>query len=259
MPVHPYTIAVSGKGGTGKTTVSSLLIRALIESGGSPVLAVDADPNANLHEALGIEVRETLGSMREEAFTRNIPPGMNRHDYVRYRFRQALVEATGFDLVAMGRPEGSGCYCFANDLLSECMQELERKYRFIVIDTEAGMEHISRGTIGKPDLLLIVSDPGARGLRTVARIREIAIQLGLEGERIHVVFNRFRCGTAPVDAGDGCPIAIIPEDPAVGAADLAAMPVSLIPAGSPARVAVDRLAETIRAMAQTRDEKPQPV
>src|SRR5512136_1737179 len=222
MEKHPFTIAVSGKGGTGKTTVSSLLIRSFIDLGEIPVLAVDADPNANLHEALGVRVRETMGSMREEAFSRNIPPGMNRHDYVRYRFRQALVESEGFDLVAMGRPEGSGCYCFANDLLSECMQELERDYRFIVIDTEAGMEHISRGTIGKPDLLLIVSDPGARGLRTIARSREIATQLGLEKEKIRVVFNQYNTAAAPVDIGAASPIAVIPEDPAVERADLAA-------------------------------------
>src|SRR5271169_4483400 len=106
MPSHPFTIAVSGKGGTGKTTVSSMLIRSFIELGEKPVLAVDADPNANLHEALGVTVHESLGSMREEAFSRQIPPGMNRHDYVRFRFRQALVEAEGFDLVAMGRQEG---------------------------------------------------------------------------------------------------------------------------------------------------------
>jgi CO dehydrogenase maturation factor len=253
MARKPFTIALSGKGGTGKTTVSSLLVRSFIDLGETPVLAVDADPNANLHEALGVTVRETLGSMREEAFTRTIPPGMNRHDYVRYRFRQSLVEAAGFDLVAMGRPEGSGCYCFANDLLSECMVELERDYHFIVIDTEAGMEHIARGTVGKPDLLLIVSDPGARGLRTIARIRQIATQLGLEEDKIRVVFNRFRSGTAPVDIGGTGPIAVIPEDPAVEQADLAATPVSLIPAGSPARTAVRDLAEEIRKMAKARE------
>ncbi|WP_321508263.1 AAA family ATPase [uncultured Methanoregula sp.] len=251
MTDHPFTIALSGKGGTGKTTISSLLVRSFIDLGHAPVLAVDADPNANLHEALGVAVNETLGSMREEAFSRNIPPGMNRHDYVRYRFRQSLVEANGFDLVAMGRPEGSGCYCFANDLLSECMLQLEREYHFIVIDTEAGMEHISRGTIGKPDLLLIVSDPGARGLRTIARIREIATQLGLEKEKIHVVFNQYKTGAAPIDIGEENPIAIIPDDPAVESADLAATPVSLIPPGSPARVAVRELAEKIRDMAKT--------
>ena len=253
MTRHPFTIAISGKGGTGKTTISSLLIRSFIESGEIPVLAVDADPNANLHEALGIQVHETLGSMREEAFTRHIPPGMNRHDYVRFRFRQALVESEGFDLVAMGRPEGTGCYCFANDLLSECMVQLERDYRFVVIDTEAGMEHISRGTIGTPDILLIVSDPGARGLRTVARIREIATQLGLEPARIHVVFNRYKTGTAPVDTGSETPFAIIPDDAEVEQADLAATPVSQIPGDSPARVAVRELADKIRVLALDRD------
>jgi CO dehydrogenase maturation factor len=254
MRVRPFTIAISGKGGTGKTTTSSLLIRSFIDLKEIPVLAVDADPNANFHEALGVMVHETLGSMREEAFTRHIPPGMNRHDYVRYRFRQALVESEGFDLVAMGRPEGSGCYCFANDLLSECMGELERDYHFIVIDTEAGMEHIARGTIGTPDLLLIVSDPGARGLRTIARIREIATQLGLGGEKIKVVFNQYKTGTAPIDIGNEVPIAIIPDDPAIEQADLAAAPVSLIPADSPARVAVTNLAKKIVTLARERKE-----
>ena len=245
MPYHPFTIAVSGKGGTGKTTISSLLIRSFIDLGEVPVLAVDADPNANLHEVLGVTVRESLGSMREEAFTRHIPPGMNRHNYVRFRFRQALVEASGFDLVAMGRPEGSGCYCFANDLLSECMSELERDYRFIVIDTEAGMEHISRGTIGKPDMLLVVSDPGGRGLRTIARIREIATQLGFTPERIHIIFNRFRHSIATVDIGIDTPIAQIPDDQQVEAADLAASPVSQIPADSPDRIDVMELVRKI--------------
>jgi CO dehydrogenase maturation factor len=252
MQRKPFTIALSGKGGTGKTTISSLLVRSIITLGEIPVLAVDADPNANLHEALGVTVRETMGSMREEAFTRTIPPGMNRHDYVRYRFRQALVESEGFDLIAMGRPEGSGCYCFANDLLSESMGELERDYHFIVIDTEAGMEHIARGTIGRPDLLLIVSDPGARGLRTIARIREIATQLGLEKEKIRVVFNRFRNGTAQVDIGTERPMAIIPEDTAIEHADLMATPVSQVPPESPARIAVRELAEKIVTLAKQR-------
>jgi CO dehydrogenase maturation factor len=131
------------------------------------------------------------------------------------------------------------------------MKQLEKDYRFIVIDTEAGMEHISRGTVGKPDLLLIVSDPGARGLRTVRRIREIAVQLGLEPDRIHVVFNRYKSGTAPVDTGEEKPFAIIPDDPAVEEADLAAKPVSLIPDGSPAKEAVRRLARAISAMSDS--------
>lgn len=255
MPERPFTIAVSGKGGTGKTTTSSLLVRAFIELGERPVLAVDADPNANLHEALGVTIHETLGSMREEAFARSIPPGLNRHDYVRLRFRQALVESEGFDLVSMGRPEGTGCYCFANDLLSECMKELERDYRFIVIDSEAGMEHIARGTTGSPDLLLIVSDPGARGLRTIARIRDIAVQLGLAPEKIRIVFNRYKTATAPVDVGSSDIIATIPEDPAVERADLAAEPVSEISRDSPAWHAVIVLAEKIIRLADERGKK----
>jgi CO dehydrogenase maturation factor len=238
----PFTIAVAGKGGTGKTTISALLVRALIETGQAPVLAVDADPNANFHEALGVEVRENLGSMREEAFSRNIPRGMSRTDYIRYRFRQVLVEAEGFDLIAMGRPEGTGCYCFANDLLQSCMRLLERDYRFLIIDSEAGMEHISRGTIGKPDLLLIVSDPGARGLRTATRIREIALSLGLDGSIMHLVVNRYGGKIAPAGAGRDNPLALVPFDPAIEAADLAATPVSLVSPKSPARKTVKELA-----------------
>jgi CO dehydrogenase maturation factor len=258
MSHHPFIIALSGKGGTGKTTISSLIIRSLIDLGETPVLAVDADPNANLHEALGVNVRETLGCMREEAFSRHIPPGMNRHDYVRFRFRQALVEAKGFDLIAMGRPEGSGCYCFANDLLSECITRLERDYRFIVIDTEAGMEHISRGTIGKPDMLFIVSDPGARGMRTIARIREIATQLGLQKEKIFIIFNRYKSITAPVDFGIDTPLAIIPDDPLVEAADLAATPVSQIPVDSPALGAVIELVRVILKSAHEKAHEKNP-
>jgi len=243
--VKSCRIAVSGKGGTGKTTTSALLVRSLIEAGGGPILAVDADPNANLHEALGIEIRETLGSMREEAFTKSIPPGMSRSEYIRYRFRQVLVEAEGYDLIAMGMPEGTGCYCFANNLLSEAMQLLQDEYRYVVIDTEAGMEHISRGTVGIPDLLLIVSDPGARGLRTAARIHDIAREIGFTDEQQYLVFNRYRTGTADVPTGLLRTIARIPDDPAVEAADLAAKPIVSIPAESPALREVRQLAGAI--------------
>ncbi len=248
----PFTLGVCGKGGTGKTTISSLIVRAFVESGFTPVLAVDADPNANLHEALGVEVRETLGGMREEAFTKAIPPGMSRTEFIRYRFRQVLVESSGFDLLAMGRPEGTGCYCFANDLLQTSMRLLEREYRFIVIDTEAGMEHISRGTIGLPDLLLIVSDPGARGIRTAARIREIALALGFDDGKIRYVINRYQPGEPATGPGGAPPIAVIPDDPAVASADLAGQPVALIPADSPAFIAVKRLAGDIALIAKNR-------
>jgi len=248
--VKPFSIAITGKGGTGKTTVSALLVRALVDAGQVPVLAVDADPNANLHEALGVEVHETLGSMREEAFREHIPPGMTRNDFIALRFRQAIAEEQGFDLIAMGRPEGTGCYCFANDLLKTCMGLLGRDYRFIVIDNEAGMEHLSRGTIGVPDLLLIVSDPGARGIRTAVRIRDLARSLGLSTVPIRLVLNRSRGSRAEVAPGVLEVAAVIPEDPAIEAADLAGTPVGLQEPGSPARAGVGQLADEIVKMAQ---------
>ncbi len=238
--IRPCTVVISGKGGTGKTTIASLLIDALIAAGERPVLAVDADPNANLHEALGVALTETLGGMREEAFTKNIPPGMDRTGYIKYRFRRALAEAEGYDLLAMGRPEGSGCYCFPNALLTECIETLERDYRFVVVDSEAGMEHIARGTIKSPEVLLIVSDPGARGMRTAGRIRDLAESLGLSRDRIFLVVNRDR-GDDTIESGLPL-IARIPEDPGVGEADLAGTPIVGIPQESPARAAVRDLA-----------------
>jgi len=248
MTMKPFIIAVAGKGGTGKTTISSLLVREFVARGEVPVLAVDADPNANLHEALGLKIRDTRGCMREEAFARSIPAGMSRPVFIGYRFRQVLVEAQGFDLIAMGRPEGAGCYCFANDLLIECMRSLEREYRIIIEDSEAGMEHISRGTVGKPDVLLIVSDPGARGLRTSARIRETALSLGLDPSTLFLVFNRYRTSPANEPVSDTPPLAVIPYDPTIEWADLHGTPVADIPEQSPARAGVRELATKILAL-----------
>jgi len=245
---EPCRIAVTGKGGTGKTTLASLLAASLIPAGTRPILAVDADPNANLHEALGLAVGETLGSMREEAFTRSIPPGMTRTAFLALRFRQVLVESHGLDLIAMGRPEGTGCYCFANNLLSEAMETLQRDYRLVIIDSEAGMEHISRGTIGRPDLILVVTDPGMRGMRTAVRIREIAVSLGLDPGTMHLVINRDR-GTPSGEGALPLPLlARIPEDPAVQDADLEGRPLVSIPPDAPSRRAVADLAAKILAI-----------
>ncbi|MDD1660215.1 MAG: AAA family ATPase [Methanomicrobiales archaeon] len=244
----PCRIAVTGKGGTGKTTLAALLAASFLSAGVRPILAVDADPNANYHEALGLTVRETLGSMREEAFTRSIPPGMSRTAFLALRFRQVLVESDGLDLIAMGRPEGTGCYCFANNLLAEAMAILQRDYRLVIIDSEAGLEHISRGTIGTPDLLLVVTDPGMRGIRTASRIREIAVSLGLDPATMHLVINRDR--GAPKE-GAALPVPLlgrIPEDPAVQEADLEGRPLVSLPPEAPSRQAVAVLAGKILAI-----------
>lgn len=219
-----FTIGISGKGGVGKTTIASIIIRCLIKSGIRPVLAVDADPNANLNEALGVEVSETLGSMREEAFSKAIPSGMSRTEYVKLRFRQVLVESEGFDLIAMGRPEGQGCYCFANDLLTEAMQSLRGEYKAIIIDNEAGMEHMARGTVGIPDILMIVTDPGARGMRTADRIEKIGEEIGISKDRMVRIINRAPESYVPPEGV----YATIPFDSDVEEADIKGLPVSLI-------------------------------
>jgi len=237
----PYIIAISGKGGVGKTTIASLVVRCLIQSGIRPVLAVDADPNANLHEALGVEVVETLGSMREEAFAKAIPAGMSRTEYVKYRFRQVLVENEGFDLIAMGRPEGQGCYCFANDLLTEAMQSLQVEYKAIIIDNEAGMEHMARGTIGIPDILMVVTDTGSRGIRTAERIEKIGVEIGVPEDRIIRIINRVpRVYNKPNGV-----YGTIPFDPEVEEADIKGNPVSIVPLNSLAASSVCKLVKKI--------------
>jgi CO dehydrogenase maturation factor len=248
-----FSIAVSGKGGTGKTTISALLIRSLVNAGEVPVLAIDADPNANLHEALGVPLQGTLGCMREDAFRESIPPGMTRTDYIALRFRQSLTESTGFDLIAMGRPEGTGCYCFAHDLLQASMRLLGREYQFVVIDNEAGMEHLARETIGVPDLLLIVSDPGIRGIRTAARISGLARSLGLSKVPMGLILNRWRGETAGQVPSAPEIMATIQEDPAIERADLEGKPVGSLPKGSPARSSVEKLAEEIIARAREKE------
>ncbi len=239
-------IAISGKGGTGKTTIAALLVTTLIESGETPILAVDADPNANLHEALGVAMAETLGGMREDAFTRSIPPGMPRKEYIILRFHQVLVESKGFDLVAMGRPEGLGCYCFANSLLTEAMESLEKRYRWVIVDSEAGMEHISRRTVGYPDVLIVVSDPSARGVRTAERIRDLAISIGIPEHRIVLIFNRVKAEGARAESS--LPVlGIIPEDPGIEDADIRGSPLARIPRESPSRKAVRSLCRELIA------------
>jgi len=250
----PCRIAVTGKGGTGKTTLAALLAASFLSAGTRPILAVDADPNANFHEALGLTMWETLGSMREEAFTRSIPPGMSRTAFLTLRFRQVLVESGGLDLIAMGRPEGTGCYCFANNLLAEAMETLQRDYRLVIIDSEAGMEHISRGTIGRPDLILVVTDPGMRGIRTAARIREIAVSLGMDPGTMHLVVNRDR-GAPPGEGALPLPLlGRIPEDPAVLEADLEGRPLVSIPPDAPSRRAVATLATRILEICKTKEK-----
>ncbi len=188
-----FSIALAGKGGTGKTTMAGFLIRYLVDNDKIPVLAVDADANANLNEVLGLEVSETLGDAREE-MKKGVASGITKDIFIEMKLQEAIVEASGFDLIVMGRPEGSGCYCAANALLTIYLDKLMNNYAFMVIDNEAGMEHISRLTTNNIDILLVISDPTRRGIQAAARIVELTDELGLNIGRKQLIINQEKKG-----------------------------------------------------------------
>ncbi|MCW5203567.1 CO dehydrogenase maturation factor [Candidatus Electrothrix communis] len=182
-------IALAGKGGTGKTTTSALLLKYLVARKMTPVLAVDADANANLNELVGLDVQTTLGQIRKE-LKGDMPTGMSRDQYMEMKIHQALIEETGFDLMVMGQPDGPGCYCAANQYLAMTMDKLAENYKYIIVDNEAGMEHLSRMNLCSIDYLLIVSDPSARGIMTARRIADITGPLKLEVKHQYLLVNR---------------------------------------------------------------------
>ncbi len=183
-----FFVAMAGKGGTGKTTVAGLIVRSLLNKGKGPILAVDADANCNLNEVLGVKIEETIGRIREEVL--NVPQGMTKDAYIGYRVQQALVESNGFDLIAMGRPEGAGCYCYANVLCKKYVDILAENYKYVIIDNEAGLEHMSRRTTHGADLMVIVTDASLRGIITASRIRDLAEELKLKIDKTVIIINR---------------------------------------------------------------------
>jgi CO dehydrogenase maturation factor len=190
-----FTIAVAGKGGTGKTSLCGLTIRYLTEKKHGAILAVDADANANLHEVLGVKVHATVGKLRETSLeaiksTAPRPGGMSMEQLFDYQIQQALIEAKGFDLLVMGRPEGSGCYCAANNIIRKYMDKLADTYPYTVMDNEAGLEHLSRRTTQDTDLLIIISDSSVRGIMTAGRINELVKELSLNVKRSVLIVNR---------------------------------------------------------------------
>jgi len=246
------TIAVTGKGGVGKTAVAALMVRALVEAGQTPVLAVDADPNLNLDAALGVKVEETVGDMREDGVGRTeaLPGGMTKPEFLRMQIQQALVEAEGFDLLAMGRPEGPGCYCFANSILRACVDEIGKQYRYILMDCEAGLEHLSRRTAGDVDVLVLLSDPSMRGIETVTRVVELARGLDTKIGQTVFAFTRLTSdlpdGLLAAARERGLPEpAFIPEDPQVRELDMLGKPLVAVADGSPAYEAVKRVLRQI--------------
>jgi len=249
-----FSIAIAGKGGSGKTTTAALIIRYLRNRQMTPILAVDADGNANLHESLGLGLGATIGSILAEFNTEkiSIPSGMNKGAFLEFRLNEAVVESRGVDLISMGRGEGTGCYCYPNSVLKNFIDKLKGNYRFMVMDNEAGMEHLSRRTTENIDELLIASDHSVKGIRTVARIRELVDELKLDVKRVSVIITRVPGvldehikGELKELAID--PVAVIPLDPAILRFDLEQRSLLDLPNESPAVQAVQRLMDAVLA------------
>ena len=237
------TYAISGKGGVGKTTIAAMMVTHLGKSG--TVLAIDADPNANLNEALGVQLGQTLGGMRENMREESddIPGGMSKTEYVRYQLQMALVEGDKFDFLAMGRQEGPGCYCYVNNLLRMFMDGLADKYGYVVMDNEAGMEHLSRRTTRDVDCLFVVSDATKIGITTATRIRKLAEEMDLNIKSYALIVNRVSDSFAQ-DAMPQTPfehVTFVPYDMAVERIALQGTPVTKIPPDSLAFRAVGQI------------------
>lgn len=187
-----FTIAFSGKGGTGKSTIAALTVRYLTEEMNKTVLAVDADPNSCLGMELGLEVNESVSDIREDIIKRksDFPPGMSKEAYVDYCIEESIIESRGYDLLTMGRPEGPKCYCYVNNLLRKYLDKAASTYPFVVIDNEAGMEHLSRRTTNDVDVLLIVAESTMVGINSIDRIKKITEELSINIKRIAIVINR---------------------------------------------------------------------
>jgi len=235
------TIAISGKGGSGKTTLAGLVVRTLVERTGRSVLAVDADPNACLGPMLGIEPETTVGEIRDAALERKLQtgPGMDRERAVEYAIHRAVAEAHGFDLLAMGHTEGPKCYCAVNHLLRKYLDQASGDYGWVVLDNEAGMEHLSRRTTDAVDLLIVVAEPTPIGAKTARRILGLSERLPVTIKQKGVVWNKVtdpdRLQALEADLPT---LAIIPFDQALMDASLAGTTVFDLPADCTALEAV---------------------
>ena len=242
------SIALAGKGGSGKTSVASLIIRYLKENGSGPILAIDADPNANLGESLGLEVQQTVGLVLDkfQGDKIEIPPGMTKEVYLEYKLNEVIIENEKFDLVTMGRGEGPECYCYPNLILRKFADRLAGNYAYVVMDNEAGLEHLSRRTTQNVDELLIITNPTVKGVRTVARIKDIVAQLKLRVRRQSVIINPAPSQLDPLVEKELFrleiePAASIPLDEEVYQCDVELKPLLELPDSSRAVTAVNDL------------------
>ena len=245
-------IAVAGKGGSGKTSVSSLVIRYLIKNDLGTILSVDADPNSNLAESLGLEVRQTVGRILNnfQGEKLNIPAGMTKEAYLEYQLNMAITESKGLDLITMGRGEGPECYCYPNVVIRKLIDDWGKNYAYVVIDNEAGLEHLSRRTTQNIDELLLVSDHSVKGVRAVARIRELVSELKLAVKRETIIINFVPDGIDPLlrqemDRLGIVPTATIPIDEELHRCDLEQSPLFDLPDTAKAVMAVKDLMDKL--------------
>ena len=251
----PHTIAVAGKGGVGKTTTCGMLIDYLCAKGQGPVLVVDADANANLNEVLGVEAQTSLGEIREEMaqaeLKGSIPAGMTKADYADFKFSSAIIEEDDFDMLIMGRTQGKGCYCYVNGVLKTQVDKYAKNYKYIVMDNEAGLEHVARGTLPKVDTMLLISDCSRRGIQAVARIAEMVKEMELKPGRMGLIVNRAPGGVldegvkAEIEKHGLDLLGVLPQDEGVYRCDCDGQPSAKLPSSNPVKLALKDIMKSI--------------
>lgn len=251
----PHTIAVAGKGGVGKTTTCGMMIDYLCKKNQGPVLVVDADANANLNEVLGVEVDTSLGAIREEIANAElkgtIPKSMSKAEYADFKFNSALIEDDDFDMLVMGRTQGKGCYCFVNGLLTTLMTKYAKNYSYVVMDNEAGLEHVARGTLPHVDTMLLISDCSRRGVQAVARLAEMIEEMELKPTQMGLIINRAPGGVLNAGVKEEIEkhgltlLGVLPQDDAVYEADCEGEPSSKLPENNPVKQALHEILRSI--------------
>ncbi|MFV0528593.1 MAG: AAA family ATPase [Lachnospiraceae bacterium] len=252
-----HVIAIAGKGGVGKTTLTGLIIQYLAEKGKGPILAVDADANSNLNEVLGVEVEKTLGSIREEiahadlGLETTIPKGVTKAEYAEVQFNHALAEEDDYDLLVMGRTQGQGCYCYVNGILQAQLTKFQKNYPYIVVDNEAGLEHISRGVLPSMETAILVSDCSRRGVQAVGRIAQLIDECGFKPSKIGLIVNRapggvLNEGTKEEIEKQGLTLlGVVPQDELVYEYDCDGKALVSLPEDSPVKKAVREIVDRI--------------
>ena len=251
----PHTIAVAGKGGVGKTTTCGMIIDYLCKKQQGPVLVVDADANSNLNEVLGVNVDTSLGAIREEMaqaeLKKTIPAGMTKAEYAEFKFNSALIEEDDFDMIVMGRTQGKGCYCYVNGVLKTQVDKYAKNYQYIVMDNEAGLEHVARGTLPKVDTMLLISDCSRRGIQAAARVAEMIDEMELKPGQLGLIVNRAPGGVL----GEGVKeeiakhglklLGVLPQDESIYQCDCDGDPSAKLPESNPVKAALKGIMQNL--------------